>query len=141
MINKQLRIISDDILNGHFLGYQSIFDQFADMHSNSYPPHNVILTGDDTRDIEFAVAGFAPDEITATIENAVLTVTAEQGEPDDRTFLHEGISKRGFTKYFTLAEYWEVESAKFANGILTISIKQEIPEAKRPKTIKIEHKS
>lgn len=141
MINKQLRIISDDILNGHFLGYNQIFDRFANMHSNSYPPHNIVATGDDTRDIEFAIAGFLPEEIDVTVENAVLTVSTEQTEPNDKNYIHCGISKRGFTKQFSLAEYWEVEKAEFKNGILTISIKQEIPEAKKPKSIKIEYKA
>ncbi len=147
MNNQQLRIISDDILNGHFLGYNQIFDRFANMHSNSYPPHNIVATGDDTRDIEFAIAGFLPEEVDVTVENAVLTVAAGQqitdGEPvlDDKQYIHCGISKRGFTKQFSLAEYWVVEKARFEHGILTISVKQEIPEAKKPKTIRIEHKS
>lgn len=138
---KQLRILSDDIINGHFLGYNQIFDRFANMHSNSYPPHNIVLTGEDTRDIEFAVAGFDPEEISVIVENAVLTVTAEQGESNGKEYIHCGISKRGFTKQFSLAEYWEIKKAEFKNGILTISVKQEIPESKKPKTIKIQYKS
>jgi len=138
---KQLRILSDDILNGHFLGYNQVFDRFANAHTNSYPPHNIVRTGDNTLDIEFAIAGFLPEEVAVTVENAVLSVTAEQSEPSDKDYLHCGISKRGFTKQFSLAEYWEIETAEFSNGILTISVKQEIPEAKKPKTIKIEYKS
>lgn len=146
MNNKQLRIISDDILNGHFLGYNQIFDRFANLHSNSYPPHNIVATGEDTRDIEFAIAGFLPEEVDVTVENAVLTVAAgqqitDEPVPDNKEYIHHGISKRGFIKQFSLAEYWVVEKARFEHGILTISVKQEIPEAKKPKIIKIEHKS
>ena len=141
MNTQQLRIVSEDILNGHFLGYNKLFDRFADMHSNSYPPHNIIATGDETRDIEFAIAGFLPEEVDVTVENAVLTVSAEQAEPNDKEYIHCGISKRGFTKQFSLAEYWVVKKARFEHGILTISVKQEIPEAKKPKTSKIDYKS
>jgi len=145
MNTKQLRILSDDILNGHFLGYSQIFDRFANTHSNSYPPHNIVRTGDNTLDIEFAIAGFLPEEVTVTVENGVLAVTAEQnaatGESVNKDYIHCGISKRGFSKQFSMAEYWEIESAEFEHGILTISCKQDIPEAKKPKTIKIEYKS
>jgi molecular chaperone IbpA len=141
MINKQLRIISDDILNGHFIGYNQILDRFANVHTNSFPPHNVIKTSEDTYDIEFAVAGFSQDEISVTVENSTLTVAAEQSEPNDKEYVHCGISNRGFSKQFPLNEYWEVEHAESVNGILTISVKQEIPEAKKPKTIKIDYKS
>lgn len=141
MINKELRILSEDILNGHFIGYHQVLDRFANVHTNSYPPHNVIKTGDNTYDIEFAVAGFFPEEISVIVENSVLTVAAEQLEPIDKEYVHCGISKRGFSKQFPLNEYWEIEKAASANGILTVSVKQEIPEAKKPKTIKIEYKS
>ena len=139
MNNRQLRVISEDILNGHFLGYNQIFDRFANMHSNSYPPHNVIATGEDTRDIEFALAGFNPDEVSVSIENGVMTVSAEQEEveADFKDYIHQGISTRSFNKQFSLNEYWVVENARFVHGILTISIKQEIPEAKKPKQIEI----
>jgi len=141
MINKQLRIISDDILNGHFIGYNQILDRFANIHTNTFPPHNVIKTGEETYDIEFAVAGFTPEEISVTVENSVLTVAAEQAKPNDKEYVHCGISKREFSKQFPLNEYWEIERAESVNGILTISVKQDIPEAKKPKTIKIEYKS
>lgn len=141
MIRNQLRVISDDIFNGHFIGYHQILDRFANTHTNSYPPHNVIKTGEDTYDIEFAVAGFSPEEISVTIENSVMTVSAEQSEPNDKEYVHCGITTRGFSKQFPLNEYWEIEKAESANGILTISVKQEIPEAKKPKIIKIRYKS
>lgn len=141
MNSKQVRIISDDIFNGHFLGYTQLFDRFANMHSNSFPPHNVVLTGEDTRNIEFALAGFSTEDIHIIVENGELTVEGVRGENDAKEYLHQGISRRGFIKTFSLAEYWVVEKAEFQNGILTISVKQEIPEDKKPKTIKIKSKA
>ena len=112
------------------------------LESNNYPPHNVIITGDDTRIIEFALAGFTQEDVNITVEDAVLTISSEALEEDeDRVYIHKGISARSFVKQFSLAEYWEVEGAEFHNGILTISLKQEIPEAKKPKTIAIDYKS
>ena len=140
-MSKELRIITDDLLNRHFVGFDRLFDQFAGTQLNSYPPHNVVQTGDSTRDIEFALAGFRQEDITVEIEDGVLTVTGASFGADDKEYLWQGIATRAFTKRFSLAEYWEVTNAGFKDGILTISTRQEIPEAKKPKTIKIEYKS
>lgn len=136
-MNKEVRILADDIFNRHFVGFDRLFDQFANVNINSYPPHNVIKTGEDTRDIEFALAGFNEEDIDVTVENGVLTVAGESKSEDDREYLYQGIAARAFTKTFSLTDYWEVTGAKFTNGVLTISTKQEIPEAIKPKQIEI----
>lgn len=135
-MNKQLRILSDDILNSNFVGFDRFFDQFAHITSNSYPPHNIVRTSEDTREIEFALAGFSSNEVDITVEDSVVTITGEK-EEDERDYIWHGISARQFTKKFPLTSYWEVKAAEFKDGILIISLKQEIPEAKRPKQITI----
>ena len=136
-MNKQLRILSDDILNSNFVGFDRFFDQFANIASNSYPPHNIVRTGEDTQAIEFALAGFSADEVDISVEDSVVTITGEKTEEEDRDYIWHGISARQFTKNFPLTAYWEVTGAEFKDGILIISLKQEIPEAKRPKQIEI----
>lgn len=137
-MNEIARITSADIFNRQFIGFDRIVDHLSSLQSNSYPPHNIVITGEDTREIEFALAGFLPEDVTITIEDTVLTVSGESVSDDERTYVHRGIAARSFTKQFSLAEYWEIERAEFKNGILTILLKQEIPEAKKSKTIKIE---
>jgi len=141
-MNKHATITSADIFGRQFIGFDRLFDQLSSQESNNYPPHNVVITGDDTRTIEFALAGFTRDDVNITVEDAVLTISSESlTEEEDRIFIHKGISARSFVKRFSLAEYWEVSSAEFQNGILTISLKQEIPEAKKRKDIEIDYKS
>lgn len=141
-MNSILKITSADIFNRQFIGFDRLFDQLTSQESSNYPPHNIVITGDDTRTIEFALAGFSRDDVTITVEDAVLTISSESlNEEDDRIYIHKGISARSFVKRFSLAEYWEVSNAEFRDGILTISLKQEIPEAKKPKDIKIDYKS
>ena len=136
-MSKALRIVSDDILTRHFVGFDRLFDQFANVQTNTYPPHNVVKTGEDTRDIEFALAGFIEEDISVTVEDGVLTVAGAQESEEDREYLWRGIGTRAFTKQFSLSEYWVVTGAKFTNGILVISTKQEVPEAVKPKQIEI----
>jgi len=141
-MNKHATITSADIFGRQFIGFDRLVDHLTSQDSSNYPPHNVIITGDDTRIIEFALAGFTHEDVNITVEDAVLTISSEALESDeDRVYIHKGISARSFVKRFSLAEYWEVSSAEFHNGILTISLKQEIPEAKKRKDIAIEYKS
>jgi len=138
MNTKELaRITSADIFNRQFIGFDRIVDHLSSLQSNNYPPHNIIITGDDTRSIEFALAGFQRDDVDITVEDDVLTVSGEPAVDEDKIYVHQGIASRSFTKQFSLAEYWEIDSAEFSDGILTILLKQEIPEAKKPKQIEI----
>ena len=51
--------------------------------------------------------------------------------------MYKGISTKKFFKTFSLAEYTEPTDATMENGILTITLKQELPEEKKPRSIKI----
>lgn len=139
--SKALRILSDDILNSNFVGFDRFFDHFANVPTNSYPPHNVINVGEDKREIEFALAGFSSDDVEIEVKDGVLSITGEKTVEDDKEYIWRGISSRKFVKQFSLVDYWEVEGASFQDGILTISLYREVPEALKPKTIKIENKS
>ena len=139
--SKALRILSDDILNSNFVGFDRFFDHFANVPTNSYPPHNVINVGEDKREIEFALAGFSSDDVEIEVKDGILSITGEKTVEDDKEYIWRGISSRKFVKQFSLTDYWEVGGASFKDGILTISLYREVPEALKPKTIKIENKS
>jgi molecular chaperone IbpA len=106
-------------------------------NSTSYPPYNVVKVDDDHLVMEFAVAGFKRDEISVTTEKNALTIKSTKDETDEKDYLYKGIAARKFTRSFTLPEYFEVESASVDNGILYIDLIRNIPEEKKPKTIKI----
>jgi molecular chaperone IbpA len=105
--------------------------------TNTYPPYNVVRINDDKIVMEFAVAGFKKDEISITAEKNVLSINAEKPDADDKKYLHKGIAARRFTRSFSLPEYYEVDSARFEDGILYINLVRNIPEEKKPKSIKI----
>ena len=85
-MNKEVRILADDLFNRHFVGFDRLFDHFTNVNTNSYPPHNVVKTGEETRDIEFALAGFTEDDIEITVENEILTVSGVQQADDENVF-------------------------------------------------------
>jgi molecular chaperone IbpA len=103
----------------------------------SYPPYNIVKINDDNLVMEFAVAGFKKDEISVTTEKNVLSIKSTKDDTDEKDYLHKGIAARKFTRSFTLPEYFEVDGATVDNGILYIDLVRNIPEEKKPKTIKI----
>jgi len=104
----------------------------------SYPPYNIIKTGENKYTIDMAVAGFTMEDIEVTMEDSILTVSGSKKETTSETnYLHRGIALRNFTRSFTLADTVEVKSADIVNGLLVISLENIIPEAKKPRKIAI----
>ena len=127
--------------------YRSVvgFDRLADLldaasheAATGYPPYNIERTGDNEYRIEIAVAGFRPDELSIEVKEAVLTVTGRKAANDgERRFVHRGLAERNFERRFQLAEYVLVTEANLADGLLSISLKRELPEALKPRRIEI----
>ena len=131
------------------IGIDRLFDRM--MHqidsaasSTNYPPYNIVKTGDNTYQIEVAVAGFTQGEVEVNVKEGNLIITGEKLSnelPEGHTYEHQGISARRFIRTFTLADYVEVTNAVSKDGILTISLERKVPEALQPKTIAITYAS
>ena len=122
--------------------FESMFDDnfFANQTHQNYPPYNIMKTGDYTYNIEIALAGFSKKDIDVSYEDGVITVKSIQEakqDGDQSGVLHKGISKRMFTKSFSIADDVEVKGAELKDGLLTISLERIIPESKKPRTIEI----
>ena len=105
---------------------------------NGYPPYNIEQVSENAFRITLAVAGFADDDLSLTVEDRQLMVRGKQADDtDDRVFLHRGIASRQFQRTFLLAEGVEVSGAALANGLLHIDLSRSIPESV-VQTIRIE---
>ena len=112
----------------------------ATRQENGWPPYNIETTGENTYRIEIAVAGFRPEELTLEVKENLLTVTGRRIANDAggaRTYLHRGLAERDFERRFQLADYVIVTEANLDNGLLSISLKRELPEALKPRRIEI----
>ena len=124
------------------------FDRVADMideatkidpASQGYPPYNVEQTDEDAYRIELAVAGFSDDDLSIEVREGVLIVRGNKPPTEDeRQYLHRGIAERAFERRFQLADYVIVQNATLENGLLRIDLKRELPEAMKPRIIKID---
>lgn len=116
-----------------------MLDQATRVESmTNWPPYNIEKFGDDTYRITMAVAGFSPDEIELVQQESALSVNGQKhAEPEDTQVLHRGIATRAFKQTFNLADHVKVTGANLENGLLTIDLKREIPEALKPRRIAI----
>ena len=105
----------------------------------SYPPYDVEKSGDDGYRITLATAGFAAHELEITAQANVLIVSGHKAQEEDgaRSFLHRGIAARSFERKFELADHVVVKSAGYDNGVLSIDLAHEVPEALKPRRIEI----
>ena len=102
-----------------------------------YPPYNIEKQGDDAYRIVVAVAGFGADDIEIVAERNRLTLRGSVKDKGERTYLHRGIATRAFERHFDLADFVEVAGASLDNGLLTIDLRREIPEAMKPRKVVI----
>jgi molecular chaperone IbpA len=127
--------------------YRSVvgFDRLADLldaasseAASGYPPYNIERTAENAYRIEIAVAGFKSEDLNIEVKENLLTVQGRKGANDEaRRYLHRGLAERNFDRRFQLADYVVVEDAQLANGLLSISLKRELPEALKPRRIEI----
>ncbi len=110
----------------------------VDESAPSYPPYNIEKTAENAYRITMAVAGFSADELNISVQEGVLTVTGKAAkEEEPKQFLHRGIARRAFDRRFELADHIQISGANLANGLLHIDLVREVPEAMKPRTIKI----
>jgi len=125
------------------VGFDRLFallDAAQTQQSEGYPPYNIERTSENDYRVEVAVAGFKPDELSVDLKEGVLTVsgrkTANDGETE-RRYLHRGLAERNFERRFQLADHVVVDGADLADGLLTITLRRELPEQLKARSIPI----
>ena len=116
-----------------------MLDEVSTFEAPAYPPYNIERVGEDEYRITIAVAGFAAADVAIELKGNALTVSGKKAEKSEgkTEYLHQGIAGRAFERRFQLADHVEVKGAEMDNGLLHISLKREIPEAMKPRTIAI----
>lgn len=122
--------------------FNQLFDSLGKLEDTapSYPPYNIEKTGEDSYAITMAVAGFGEQDISLVQEGDTLTVRGKIEKVEDekgREYLYKGIATRSFERRFSLADHVKVVSANLENGLLSVTLQREVPEASKPRMIAI----
>jgi len=135
----QLVRFDTNALNRALLGFDSLFSDFEHRVNTNYPPYNILKRNENTYEIEIAVTGFSKDEITVEVDQNRLIVKGIRSAnlEDESEYLHRGLASRDFTREWTLAEHMIVGEGRIKNGVLTIQIARVVPEALKPRVLRI----
>jgi molecular chaperone IbpA len=114
-----------------------LLSQALDRPGDGFPPYNIEKCGQDEYRITLALAGYSPDDVEITLENKQLSIRGKMKNSNGSAYLHRGIANRPFERTFDLADHVEVMDATMGVGLLVISLKRELPEALKPRTIPI----
>jgi molecular chaperone IbpA len=122
--------------DGLILTAEKLLNQAAE---TTFPPYNIVKSSDSHYRIEIAVAGFSIDDLSIETKEKVLSISGERKDEaaEGTSFLHRGIAGRKFKREFQLADYVEAKGASLVNGILTIELVREVPEAQKARKIDI----
>ena len=148
MTKNQLSIFNQ--LRPITVGFDNVFDHFERMFNDdffnvptvNYPPYNIVKTGANTYNVEVALAGFSRDDVSVEFAEGILTIkskdkTVSDKQDADGDIIHKGISKRYFSKSFTVSDDVEIKGAELKDGLLTVSLERIVPESKKARVIEI----
>ena len=126
------------------VGFDDLFNHFNNTleytvkQPTSYPPYNIVKVDDFNYQIEMALAGFNKKDIEIKSALSQLTIkSVDNNDKNEKETIHRGISKRKFSRTFTLADDVIVNSAKLKDGMLLVEIEKVVTEEKKPRTIDI----
>ena len=142
MVNKTLSIWNE--LRPYSVGFDELFDHFNNTleytvkQQTSYPPYNINKIDDLNFQVEMALAGFSKKDIEVKYADNQLTIkSVESDDKDEQDVIHRGISKRKFSRSFTLADDVVVNGAELKDGMLIVELEKIVPDSKKPRTIDI----
>lgn len=123
------------------IGFDRIFsllDEASRFSANGNgPAYDIVRSGEDGYRIVLAVPGYEMADLSITQEGNLLTVSGRVSATEEAEHLHIGLRLGNFSQRFELADYIDVTEAQLKNGLLTIALKRELPEAMKPRTIPI----
>ena len=148
MTKNQLSIFNQ--LRPVTVGFDNVFDHFERMFNDdffniptvNYPPYNIVKTGVNEYNVEVALAGFSRDDVSVEFAEGILTIKSKdrkesEKKDEDGDIIHKGISKRYFSKSFTVSDDVEIKGAELKDGLLTVSMERIVPESKKARMIEI----
>lgn len=122
------------------IGFERIFgllEAAQTQQPDNWPPFDTVKLEDDRYQITMAVAGFRREDVDISVRENLLVIKGERKPDVQGEYLHRGIACRPFVRQFELAEHVQVTDAHLTDGLLTIGLKRELPEAMKPRRIEI----
>lgn len=124
------------------IGWNKYFNKYTHpSYSSTYPPTDITQIDENETIIEMAVAGYKEEDLKVEYFKNTLTVTGSKVSPSTvHSKIVGEIARRSFVRSFAIADDCEIKEVSLSDGILSISVVQNIPEEKKPKILTITRK-
>ena len=123
------------------VGFDRLFDMLDQARrfepQESFPPYDIERTGEDAWRVTIAVPGYTLEELDVESQPNLLVISGRKSENRAGEYLYRGLANRAFERRLNLADYVTVTGARLENGLLTVDLVRELPEAMRPRRIEI----
>ena len=114
----------------YYIGYNDFFDEIekiSSVKSTSNLAFDILKYDENKYEINVALAGIAPDQITINTVNDFLILDVRQKPlSSNQDIIHKGIQNNTIKQLFRLEQNIQVDEAELTNGILKVKLHKKV---------------
>ena len=125
----------------YYIGYNDFFDEIEKISSiknTSNLAFDILKYDENKYEINVALAGIAPDQITINTVNDFLILDVRQKPlSSNQDIIHKGIQNNTIKQLFRLEQNIQVDEAELTNGILKVKLHKKVVQKSLRRIIEI----
>ena len=125
----------------YYIGYNDFFDEIekiSSVKSTSNLAFDILKYDENKYEINVALAGIAPDQITINTVNDFLILDVRQKPlSSNQDIIHKGIQNNTIKQLFRLEQNIQVDEAELTNGILKVKLHKKVVQKSLRRIIEI----
>ena len=125
----------------YYIGYNDFFDEIEKISSiknTSNLAFDILKYDENKYEINVALAGIAPDQITINTVNDFLILDVRQIPlSSNQDIIHKGIQNNSIKQVFRLEQNIQVDEAELTNGILKVKLHKKVVQKSLRRIIEI----
>ena len=125
----------------YYIGYNDFFDEIekiSSVKSSSNLAFDILKYDENKYEINVALAGIAPDQITINTVNDFLILDVRQKPlSSNQDIIHKGIQNNTIKQLFRLEQNIQVDEAELTNGILKVKLHKKVLQKSLRRIIEI----
>ena len=125
----------------YYIGYNDFFDEIEKISSiknTSNLAFDILKYDENKYEINVALAGIAPDQITINTVNDFLILDVRQKPlSSNQDIIHKGIQNNTIKQLFRLEQNIQVDEAELTNGILKVKLHKKVLQKSLKRIIEI----
>lgn len=140
--------LADAAFSDRFSRIDKLFSQLTgDRPVTAAPAYDLQRVEDNRYTLTVSVPGWKEHELAIELSGGRLSVSgkkesvtqngSDEASEENRGWIHRGISRHDFQLSFSMPEHMKVTGASLAEGLLSMTLLQEIPESEKPRRIPI----